>query len=407
MVAPTYCRGVTSRCVMPARASPSSPANPVALAVGGMIALAAAVGVGRFVYTPILPAMVQALQLTRAEAGLIASANFLGYLLGALAAATPLLSGARHRWLLTALIVCTATTGAMGLAAALPMFLLLRLIGGAASAFVLVLSSSIVLDRLTGIGRAHLSSIHFAGVGVGIAVSALVVSTLLHIGAGWPTLWYGVGALMLCATVAVAWLLPPESSGHTTTRSTVAAAWPAALRRLIIAYGLFGFGYVITATFLVAIVRASPQARAIEPLIWLVVGVTAAPSVGLWAKVGARYGLHNAFSVACVLKLAGVAASIYWPTSAGALLAAILLGGTFMGLTSLGLAEARALVPGNPRQAFALMTAAFGLGQIVGPALAGLLSDRYGGYALPSLLAAGALIAAAVTVKIRRRAAPL
>lgn len=372
-----------------------------------MIALAAAVGVGRFVYTPILPAMVQALQLTRAEAGLIASANFLGYLLGALAAATPLLSGARHRWLLTALIVCTATTGAMGLAAALPMFLLLRLIGGAASAFVLVLSSSIVLDRLTGIGRAHLSSIHFAGVGVGIAVSALVVSTLLHIGAGWPTLWYGVGALMLCATVAVAWLLPPESSGHTTTRSTVAAAWPAALRRLIIAYGLFGFGYVITATFLVAIVRASPQARAIEPLIWLVVGVTAAPSVGLWAKVGARYGLHNAFSVACVLELAGVAASIYWPTSAGALLAAILLGGTFMGLTSLGLAEARALVPGNPRQAFALMTAAFGLGQIVGPALAGLLSDRYGGYALPSLLAAGALIAAAVTVKIRRRAAPL
>jgi hypothetical protein len=84
------------------------------------------------------------------------------------------------------------------------------------------------------------------------------------------------------------------------------------------------------------------------------------------------------------------------------LVAAALLGGTFMGITALGLAEARLLAPANPRPAFALMTAAFGFGQVVAPALAGILSDRMGGFGFPSLLAAAALVAAAIVVRTVR-----
>jgi predicted MFS family arabinose efflux permease len=387
--------------------SRSSSSHPVVLAIGGMIALAAAVGVSRFVYTPILPVMAQALGLSRGQAGVIASANFLGYLLGALLAAVPALPGSRRGWLLGALAVSGVTTGAMGAFSSMPGFLVLRFVGGGASAFVLVLASALVLDRLAAAGRSRLSSVHFAGVGTGIAVSALIVSVLLAAGADWRMLWIAVGTVVLCAAAAVAWLVPPDD-GRRTEADAVAAREPRrGLGRLIGAYGLFGFGYVVTSTFLVAIVRASSEARGIEPWVWLVVGITAAPSVAVWVRAGARFGIRNAFSLACLVEAVGVAASVLWPSAAGVLLAAALLGGTFMGLTALGLAEARVLAPLNPRPAFALMTAAFGFGQVVGPALAGFMSDRIGGFVVPSLLAAGALVAASVVVQSVRPAATL
>jgi predicted MFS family arabinose efflux permease len=381
--------------------------HPIALAIGGMVALAAAVGVSRFVYTPILPIMGEALNLSKAQAGLIASANFFGYLLGALLAAVPALPGSRRGWLLGALVVSAITTGAMGIVSSMFGFLLLRFVGGVASAFVLVLASAVVLDRLSMAGRPRLAAVHFAGVGVGIVVSSLVVSILLANGAGWRLLWVSVGAIILCATVSVGWFVPADSRRRVET-TTVAPQRPRRdLGRLIGAYGLFGFGYVVTATFLMAIVRASPSARGIEPWVWLIVGITAAPSVAMWTKAGARFGIRHAFSLACLVEAIGVAASVCWPSATGALFAAALLGGTFMGLTALGLAEARVLAPVDPRPAFALMTAAFGLGQIIGPALAGFLSDRNGGFVAPSLLAAGALVAAAIVIQSARPAAVL
>ena len=77
--------------------------SPQLLAFGGLLALAAAIGIGRFVYTPILPFMVETLELTKAEAGLIASANFLGYLVGALVAGLSIIRGSPRRWLMLAL----------------------------------------------------------------------------------------------------------------------------------------------------------------------------------------------------------------------------------------------------------------------------------------------------------------
>ena len=173
-----------------------------------MAALAAGLGVGRFVYTPILPAMAEGLGLTQGEAGLIASANFVGYLAGALLAAAPRLPGSRRAWLLGALALGAATTGAMGLVSSVPAFLALRGIGGAASAFVLVFASALVLDRLAQAGRSGLSALHFAGVGVGIALSAALVSMLLTAGCGWRVLWLGSGAASLAALAAVALLVP-------------------------------------------------------------------------------------------------------------------------------------------------------------------------------------------------------
>ena len=369
--------------------------SPFALACGGLAALAGAVGVGRFIYTPILPAMVEGLDLSKGEAGLIASANFLGYLLGALAAAAPKLAGSPRVWLLAALALSAVTTAAMALFASLWVFLLLRLVGGIASAFVLVFASTLVLERLAQAGRGDLSALHFAGVGSGIALSAVVTWALTVGGGGWQDLWWGGGALSLVALGAVAWLVPTADKPAASEAQEASArrqAWPWAL---ILAYGLFGFGYVITATFIVDIVRSAPALRAYEPWIWLLVGLSAMPSVAAWTAVARRSSLLKAFALACVVEAVGVAASVLLVDLLGLIVAAAFLGGTFMGITALGLLAARALYPTSPRSILAIMTAAFGLGQIIGPLVAGFGFDLFGSFLLPSLLAAFLLCCAA------------
>lgn len=140
-------------------------------------------------------------------------------------------------------------------------------------------------------------------------------------------------------------------------------------------------------------------------MIWLVVGLAAVPSVGLWTWVGRRIGVLRAFALACGVEALGVAASVLWITPAGVLFAAALLGGTFVGITALGLVAGRQRAKGDPRRVFAVMTAAFGVGQIIGPALAGALFDATGSFVSASLTAVAALIIAALLVLAVRRPA--
>lgn len=379
---------------------------PRLLALGGLIAMASAIGIGRFVYTPILPPMAEALHLAKGEAGLIASANFIGYLAGALAAASPGGRSNPRRWLLAALAVSAGTTAAMAWSHAMPAFLAWRFLGGVASAYVLVLASALVLERLNASGHERLSAIHFSGVGVGIAISALLTWALASAGFDWRAMWLGSGVLSLAGTALVAMLVPAGQGAAARATAVPRAVADPRLGRLAFAYGLFGFGYVITATFIVVIVRASPEAVRVEPIFWLVFGLSAVPSIALWVAVGRRLGVMRAFAIACLVEAGGVFASVAWPGVVGLFAASALLGGTFMGITALGLVAARDLAPADTRRWVAILTAAFGLGQIVGPIIAGYGFDHTGSFFLPSMLAVAALgVGAYLAVAISRATA--
>ncbi len=375
------------------------------VALGGLIAMAAAVGIGRFVYTPILPFMEESLGLTKVDASFIASANFLGYLLGALAASMESLPGGRRGWFLAGLATSAITTGAMGLTESLAAFVGLRFIGGIASAFVLVFASALVLDRLAAAGRPALSAIHFAGVGCGIALSAVIVAGLGAYGYDWRAQWFASGAAALLGFLALLRLIPTGPAPAPPVNSPDSQAAGPGLVALIAAYGLFGFGYIITATFISSMVRASPDLQPVEPIVWLAVGVSAIPSVALWTWIGRRIGNHRSFAIACLLESAGVAMSVLASGAAAIVAAAALLGGTFMGITALGLINARHLSAGDPRRNLALMTAAFGLGQIVGPSFAGFAYGVGNSFQFPSLVAAAALAMAALLVLAPHRRA--
>ena len=373
------------------------PKTPVSIALGGLLAMAAGIGIGRFVYTPILPPMVEALGLTQSQAGLIASANFVGYFVGALLAALPL-PGPRRAWLLGFLAVNALCLGAMGLTVSLPLFLLLRLAAGVASAFILIFASALVLDRLATAGRGALSAVHFAGVGSGVTVSAALVATL----SDWRIMWFASAALALVAGAAVWVMVPADRPVAAAMRPSSRSKPSARFLTLAAAYGLFGFGYIITATFIVAMVRGSKEIAALEPYIWVMFGLAAVPSVALWTWLARRRGVLATFALAAIVEAIGVAASALWITEVTVILSSVFVGGTFMGLTALGLIAARE-GKGDPRGRIALITAAFSAGQILGPVFAGYVYDLTGSFAGPSWCAAAALVLAAVLCRLSSR----
>ncbi len=376
----------------------TEPAPPLRLALAGMIAMAVAMGIGRFVYTPILPGMMQQLGLSAADAGLIASANYLGYLVGAVLAAGGWAEGRERSLMLVCLAASTLLAAAMGLTDSLALFLLVRFLAGLASAFVMVFLASIVFSHLAAAKRRDLQALHFGGVGLGIAISSVLMLILLAAGTDWRAGWFGAAVLSAAGFIFVAWLVDhgPFVLGHPGREPKLPDS--TALRKVILSYGLFGMGYIVTATFLIAIVRQGEAGRQFEAVVWLATGLAGFPSVFLWNRVADRIGLPAAYMLACVVEAAGVTASVAAGGLYGPLIGGILLGGTFIAATSLGLRLAQQLAPLSARRALALMTASFGVGQIAGPVIAGLVAQWSGSFFLPSLGAATALLASALIV---------
>ncbi|WP_292155706.1 YbfB/YjiJ family MFS transporter [Mesorhizobium sp.] len=370
--------------------------SPLRLAVAGMTALAVAMGIGRFVYTPILPGMMEELHLTPADAGWIASANYLGYLIGAFAAAGGWAHGRERLLMFVSLAASAMLAALMGLNETMAAFLVIRFLAGLASAFVMVFMASIVFSHLAVAGRSDLQALHFGGVGLGIAVSSALLAILVTDHAGWAAGWLWSGALSAVGLLIVALL-----AGSTTPANGVDGPEPAlpkdrSLAKMIVAYGLFGFGYVVTATFLVAIVRQGGGGRVFEAAVWMVAGLAGFPSTWFWQKLAGRIGLYAAYAMTCLIEVVGVTASVVVKGAAGPLIAGVLVGGTFIAITALGIQMGRQLAPKAPRRIFAVMTAVFGLGQIIGPIAAGLLAQASGNYVLASIMAAAALLISGV-----------
>ena len=370
----------------------SSPAPPLRFAVAGMIAMAVAMGFGRFVYTPILPGMMDELGLSSTDAGLIASANYLGYLIGAIVAAGGWAHGGERALMLGALAASAVLSALMGLSDSLLVFLLVRFLAGLASAFVMVFLTSIVFSHLAASKRGDLQAMHFGGVGVGIAVSSAMMAVLLAAGAHWPAGWLWSGVISAAGFLVVALLIDRGPLTVGPARREPRLPKSAALAKIILAYGIFGFGYIVTATFLVAIVRQGDAGRQFEALVWLATGLAGIPSVWLWNRIASRAGLTATFAAGCIVEAVGVTASVAFGGFAGPLLGGVLLGGTFIAITALGLQIGRLLAPEAPRRVLALMTASFGVGQILGPIAAGWIAEWTGDFVAASIGAAVALL---------------
>ena len=372
------------------------------IAMAGCIAMAVAMGLGRFSYTLILPGMMDGAGLSASQAGWIASANYFGYLAGAVAAGYGWAAGAERKVAVGSVAATALLLLAMALTTGMAAFVVIRFLAGVASAFVMIFTTAIVLSHGIAAGKHHVQSAHFGGVGVGIAVSSLLIGLLAAAGLGWRGSWYGSFALSALGLVFVQLWLPAGPVAIGAARREPPLSWSRGLLATTLSYGIFGFGYVITATFLVAIVRTADGGVTAEALVWLVTGLAAAPSVAVWAPFARRMGLARTFVAGCLVEAAGVAASVLLPLPAGPVIGGILLGGTFIMITAYGLQIGRVLAPESPRRALAVMTAAFGVGQIVGPIVAGYLAEWTGSFTLASLAAAlGLVLSGSIILAVR------
>lgn len=379
--------------------------------LSGAIAMAAAMGFGRFFYTPVLPGMIAGIPISSADAGYIAAGNFAGYLAGAILAGQGWAAGRERVIALSALAATAILMAAMALTTSVPAFVAIRFLAGLASALAMILTSSIVLPYAKqGGSRGHVVNfLHFGGVGLGIALSsalALIVNMAAGDAAhGWRINWLAGAAITLAAVLLVQWMLP-RPHGATERKIEPPLRWKLPLVLLTTSYGLFGFGYVITATFLVTIARQGDAGPVIEFLAWFVTGCAAAVSLLAWHPLAIRIGLARSYTVAMSVLAIGVVCSVLLPPTAGALFGGLLLGATFMVITAYGLQLGGALAAESPRRALASMTAAFGVGQIIGPLVAGWAAEKSGSFALPTLIATAVLIvcvtlAAVVARRIR------
>lgn len=360
--------------------------------IGGMLGMVVAMGIGRFAFTPILPLMQRDLAVSNTLAGWLAGFNYLGYLAGALLCSLqPMVLRSRA---ITggALLTSIATTLMMGLTVTPIWWGVLRLGGGMASAVLFIVISAEVTEALARRGYGHWVGALYGGIGFGIALSGLAVPALDRFGNWWGS-WIGMGLLAaLCATIGIGLgrrrdLVRTTTIDDTPKIGSLYSIWP-----LAFAYFFEGLGYIVTATFIVAIIAVTPGLEDFSPYTWVATGLAAIPSTILWPQLGRRFGARKALLCAFMLQAAGIFVSIGADSIGEVLFVAVSFGGTFLGIVALTLAEGNRRAPHDSRRATALLTVCFSLGQILGPILAGILADAGDGFTLPLALAASCIV---------------
>ena len=371
--------------------------------IGGMFGLVVAMGIGRFAFTPILPLMQRDLAMSNTVAGWLAGLNYLGYLGGAvLCSVAPHMLRSR---LVTgsSLFLSIVTTLFMGFTVSVFWWGTMRLVGGWASAVLFIVISAEVGEALTRRGFGHWVGALYGGVGLGIAISGLVIPRLDQAG-GWSFSWVGMGVIAtIMASLGLFLGRRRDLVQPVTISKADRSGSLSSVHMLAVAYFFEGLGYIVTATFIVAIITMTPGLESFAPYSWVAVGLAAVPSTLFWPYLARRIGSQRALLSAYILQAAGILVSIYADSVIEVVFAAISFGGTFMGIVAMTLAEGNQRMRGEGGRAAAFLTACFGVGQVLGPVFAGFLADLQHGFTLPLLLAAACVIVGAFFIALDKR----
>ena len=380
--------------------------NETVIAWIGLYCLAVVMGYGRFLFTATLPDIMSELSLTTTIAGWLASVNYMGYFIGSLIAMF-----VPHRLTWRALILGTLLSIITTLLLFLPnlplsLWYVIRLFAGIASGIGMILGSSFIIQSFSTHKRSLLSTVHYAGIGVGISASAILTWWLLSLDLHFYSIWLVAGLTSLPLLVLLYAIRPDGvSQGNALNKKPsikqtyinfkrslyeAMVGQAKAVLLLSLSYVLAGFGYITSATFLpVMAAKQLPTQTHAGLLIWLVVGVFAMLSNPLWGALAKRIGETKTLIGLTLLQALGMFVPLWFAGAFGLYINAAILGATFVGIVSMTLHIIKNINPAYSNLLIGLATLAYAVGQFLGPlvtvALAGAKDNFDAG-----LLVAGA-----------------
>jgi len=362
--------------------------------IAGVCGLTLMLGVARFSYTPMLPLMLAQAGLSESQGAWLASINYLGYLSGVLIAAAISDMVLKDRLYRLGILVAILTTVAMALSDDWRIWSLLRFFAGLSSAAGLMLGSGLVLNWLLRHQFRSELGIHFGGIGLGIFSCAALVQVLTP-EFDWRAQWLWLSGFgLLLALPAWRWLPRPRNSGFTVGGQALQDNPPSPLfvRIFMAAYFCAGVGYVVSATFISAIVAQRSGFSGDGALVFMLLGLAAIPACIGWDRVARRTGSLNALIIAFVLHIFGIGLPVLGESLQLAIIGAVLFGATFVGIVSLVLTMAGHYYPSRPARMMGRMTISYSVAQMLAPALIALISSTGSSYLSGLYLAAGAAL---------------
>ena len=363
----------------------------------GMIALFIVIALGRFAYTPILPFMQLDTGLDNKSVGLLATFNYLGYLIGAM---LPIFYIMKNKVfdLKCYLLLNVATMLLFGVTDHFVIWSLLRLLNGISSGAVFVLASNIVLEALHLARREGIAGLLYSAVGLGLFSSSLFIflyTDVTHWRETW--IWLGSAAFILTLIIIVCLrenpTLPEPASHEAHGPEKVIRYSKKFYIPFAIAYFCEGAGYIITGTFLVAIVKTMPTLSEYAALSWMFVGLGAIPATVLWSMIGQRIGICLSVILAFLLQIIAVLMPIFTVNAFAIALSSMIFGATFLGLTTLFMSKSHQITfetKGN--NLVAVMTLIYSVGQMIAPYISGILIERTHSYNDALIFAAAILV---------------
>jgi predicted MFS family arabinose efflux permease len=359
------------------------------------------IGLARFAYSPLLPAIVGAHWFEPSTAAYLGAANLAGYLLGALLG-RPI--SARVR-VVTVLRASMALATLAFFACAFPLsfvwFFAWRFAAGLAGGALMVLAAPTVLPSVSPSRRGLAGGAIFMGVGAGIVASGTLVPLLLQLGLS--AAWFGVGALSLLLTI-IGWSgWPSTPPAAAPARQTPPPRLPA-LRSLYVMYALNGIGWLPHMIFLVDFVaRGLGKGVQVGSEFWVVFGIAATVGPVAAGRLADRIGFGPMLRLAILLQAGAVAIPALGLGSIWLVLSSVIVGSFLTGTIPLVLGRISELLPQHAEQqkaAWSFATVGYALVQAAAAYGLSFVFARNGGDYRPLFLIGSAAMVAALVIDL-------